>query len=163
WAENQADAHLQEGRILAWEDFWKHARSLGKTEDEAKALYSEHQDILLTYQGQQYYVGAGHFQFIAYRKILQEVLPIPSKRPMGQVMALDTAINQRGYLRLSTTEWWVQHLGNTLEGFREHPRAEAKLNNPKRRQPKNIWKWQPLRKALFWLYHKTFDLLYRES
>lgn len=163
WAKNNPEAQLQEGSFVMWEDYWRHARSLGKSEEEAQSLYQSHQDILLTYKGQKYLVGAGHFQFIAYRKVLQEVLPIPSKRPMGQVMALDAAINERGYLRLSTMDWWVQHLGNTLEGFGGSINVAA---TPMKKTPlrkKNIWKWSPLRKALFWIYHKTFDLLYREG
>lgn len=161
WAKNNPEAQLQEGCFVSWEDYWRHARSLGKSEEEARALYQSHQEILLTYKGKKYIVGAGHFQFIAYRKVLQEVLPIPSRRPMGEVMALDAAINERGYLRLSTLEWWVQHLGNTLEGHLGN--TEVAATPVKKAQSRmNIWKLPLLRKVLFWIYHKTFDLLYRE-
>ncbi|MFZ5807984.1 MAG: glycosyltransferase family A protein [Chloroflexota bacterium] len=161
WARGEPQASLQEGRIQSWEDYWRHARSLGKSEDEARQLYDEHQDILLTYRGQKMLVGAGHFQFAAYRKVLQEVVPLPSKRPMGQVMALDAAINEKGYLRLSTPQWWVQHLGNTLEGMPQVQNRQPLLVSPRQRAKPALRKWAPLRKVLFWIYHKTFDLLYR--
>ncbi len=163
WAQNNPDMQLQTGKFLPWEDYWRHARSLGKSEEEAQEIYQSHQDILLSYKGQKWVVGAGHFQFIAYRKVLQEVLPIPSQRPMGQVMALDAAINEKGYLRLSTTNWWVQHLGNTLAGLTDtKPRASTPARKISPR-PKNMWRWPLLRKLLFWIYHKTFNLLYREG
>ena len=163
WAQSNPDVQLQEGCILSWEDYWRHTRSLGKEEAEARELYRSHQDWLLTYQGQEWLAGAGHFQFIAYRKVLQSVLPIPSKRPMGQVMALDSAINEHGYLRLSTRKWWVQHLGNTLNGLILTQSLPSKAERNPAKPARTIWKWTPLRKALFWVYHKTFDLLYRQG
>lgn len=162
WAENEPQAALEKGRIQSWEDYWRHARSLGKSEAEARQLYDEHKDILLTYGGRKMFVGAGHFQFAAYRQVLSQVVPLPSKRPMGQVMALDVAINERGFLRLSTPQWWVQHLGNTLEGMPQAGQGKLTAAPPKKTKPA-ILKWAPLRKVLFWIYHKTFDLLYRNS
>ncbi len=162
WAQQEPQASLEEGQIQSWEDYWRHARSLGKSEAEARQLYAEHKDILLTYQGQKMFVGAGHFQFAAYRHVLRQVVPLPSKRPMGQVMALDAAINERGYLRLSTPQWWVQHLGNTLEGMPQLQPGTPPAPPRKTAKP-SFLKWAPLRKILFWIYHKSFDLLYRNS
>jgi hypothetical protein len=167
WASNHPEARLQRGVLLTWEDYWKHAHSLGiEMEAEGRQLFEANQDVCLEYQGRRYFIGATHFQFVARRQVLQSVLPLPSQRPMGQVRALDIAINQQGYLRLSTPEWWVQHLGNTLSGSLPQQNDEAK---PRRRsaakgearQRQLFWRWKPLRKGLIWLYNKTFELLYR--
>lgn len=163
WAKNNTSVRLQEGNLLTWEDYWKHAQSLGKSEAEARSLYQQHQDVFLTYQGLAVYVGAGHFQFAAYKSVLQKVLPLPSRRPMGQVMALDQAIDRLGYLRLCTPHWWVQHLGNSLAYF-DHASPPVKLGKPSRSpnsRRKKIQQIPFLRKMVFWVYHKAFDFLYR--
>ncbi|HJW89571.1 MAG TPA: glycosyltransferase family A protein [Anaerolineales bacterium] len=162
WAESDPLAQLERGRLMPWEDFWRHVRSLGIAEAEGRRLYDEGEDICLSYQGRQFYVGAGHFQFLARRQVLQEVLPLPSRRPMGEVRLLDVAINERGYLRLSTPEWWVQHMGNTL--------GEADLQSgkpgqePEAMRSKGPHRWRNgrvFRRILVWLHQRTFDLLYK--
>ena len=112
----QKDVTLERGRFFPWEDYWRHAGSLVADEAKAHKFYDEHEALRLSYQGQAYYVGASHFQFVARRQLLHEVLPIPSQRPMGQVRLLDVAINEHGYLRLCTPQWYVQHMGNTVPG-----------------------------------------------
>jgi hypothetical protein len=152
---------LRRGVLLSWEDWWKHARSLGvETEAEGRRLYDANQDALLEYQGKQYFIGAGHFQFVARRDVLQKVLPIPSDRPMGQVRSLDVAINEMGYLRLSTPEWWVQHLGNTLQDF--HPNGKQEGLSAVRKSSR-LSAWKPFRRLLVWINNRTFDLLYRNG
>jgi glycosyltransferase involved in cell wall biosynthesis len=152
WAERHPEASLQRGRLLPWEDYWRHAGSLGNTEDKARVFYDEHDSLQLTYADQTYYVGAGHFQFLARREVLQQALPIPSDRPMGQVRALDIAINRLGYLRLCTAQWHVRHLGNTL-GEGKHLVSNARKHT--------FWRWQPVRRLLSFAHERTFDLLYK--
>ncbi|NJN44147.1 MAG: hypothetical protein HC806_05095 [Anaerolineae bacterium] len=67
---------------------------------------------------------------------------------------MDVAINERGYLRLSTPEWWVRHMGNTLT---------AEVGGRKRLSavPRSKWLRGPLRAMVQWVYHKAFDLLYK--
>lgn len=161
WAEDQPDAELQQGQFLAWEDYWRHSRSLGKTEAEARQHFESRQDTCLFYREERYYIGAGHFQFVARKQVLQEVIPLVSERPMGQVRALDIAVNEKGYLRLSTPSWWVQHLGNTLQGW-DTELFSLRLKTaaiPARQKDKRLWK--PLRRFFVWLNSKTFELLYR--
>ena len=165
WANENREAQLEKGQILPWEDYWRHSQSLGKDMKEARQHFEVRQDICLKYQGQQFYVGAGHFQFVARRKVLQSVLPIPSDRPMGQVRALDIAINNNGYLRLSTSQWWVQHLGNDLAGLVENQNGikKAKRNKKSLSLKMNPWQSPILRKWMLWLHNKTFDFLYRSK
>jgi glycosyltransferase involved in cell wall biosynthesis len=173
WAQKNSEVQLKHGKILSWEDYWKHSRSLGVTEENARAHFDTCEEYKITIKDKSYYLGAGHFQFAARRKVLQEILPIPSKRPMGQVRLLDIALNEREYLRLSTNEWWVRHMGNTLpedipeENFTKmgSPKDSASTgeNNHKYVSSRklSIWNWRYIRKILQWLHGKTFDLLYR--
>lgn len=161
WAEDNPDVRLARGRLLSWEDYWRHARSLGAEELKAREHFETHDSVCMYYQESRFYVGAAHFQFIARKDILQKTLPIPSERPMGQVRLLDIALNQLGYLRLCTSQWWVQHLGNTLEAdFRKY------LHQPSIKRKKvtgtRFWNAKWVNKIVRWLYHKSFEKLYKQ-
>jgi len=173
WAKRTEGVTLHEGKLLPWEDYWTHARSLGQSEDEARAHFADQTDLMIedsrllsvisnrlpvnrdtppgTRHQALFYAGAGHFQFVTRKKILSQVLPIPADRPMGQVRRLDAAVNAAGYLRLSTPDWWVRHMGNAPDETGPLPAAGA----PKPRLR------GPLRALVQWIYHRAFDLLYR--
>ncbi len=74
---------------------------------------------------------------------------------MGRVRLLDEAMNEKSYLRLSLPDWYVHHMGNTLDE-----------NNPKvtkaRARGRRLIHWGPLRKVLHWLYQRLFTILYRD-
>jgi glycosyltransferase involved in cell wall biosynthesis len=170
WAKSNPEARLERGKLLGWEDFWKHVQSLGmESESEARKRFETKEDVCLVYQGVRYFIGATHFQFVARKSILQSLLPLPSDRPMGQMRALDIAINQNKYLRLSTPEWCVQHLGNTLEGFKDlsinsGAQTQNAVGAPKRKKvrARSFWNWKPARKVLMRIYNKAFEILYRK-
>ncbi|GAB4523829.1 MAG: hypothetical protein Fur0018_06880 [Anaerolineales bacterium] len=164
WAERTPDVQVERGALISWEDFWRHTAPLGSDESRARQFYAENPAVRLTYRGQTAYAGAGHFQFLAPRRVLQAALPFPTDRPMGNVRALDVTINEMGYLRLSTPQWWVQHLGNTLDGW-EGAASPSGAAAPQRGghtpRGRGLWGFPPIRRALSWLNAKTFDLLYR--
>ena len=160
WAQNNPDIHLEKGALLPWEDYWRHSRSLGKQEAEARQHYETCEEYRLEYLGSKFYIGAGHFQFVAKRQILQSILPVPSHRPMGQVRELDIALNEQGYLRLSTQEWWVEHMGNTLPANKKKQTEKSESSWTKYKSP--IWYWVPFRKFLEWTHGKTFEILYKK-
>ncbi len=157
WGQRHPEAQLERGRLLPWQDYWRHAGTLGNTEEKARTFYDEHESIVLTYRGEKYYVGAGHFQFLARKAVLQRALPMPSQRPMGQVRALDVAINEMGYLRLCTPAWNVRHLGNTLSG--EDVVVSGAGGGAALRSGARVR--GVLRRVLSAVHEKTFDLLYR--
>jgi hypothetical protein len=165
WAEATPEASLEHGRLLPWEDYWRHAGTLGSDESKARVFYDQHESYRLTLRGEQYYLGAGHFQFVAPRAALQAALPLPSQRPMGQVRALDETLNHLGYLRLSTPQWWVQHLGNNLEGwqplFGSLPPHSAVQSPKASQQAGGFWAWKPVRTVLLRLYDHIFRILYK--
>jgi len=159
WAERTPEVQVARGALISWEDFWRHTAPLGNTEARARRFYEANPAVRLTYRGHTAYAGAGHFQFLAPKAALLAALPLPTDRPMGNVRNLDIAINARGYLRLSTPEWWVQHLGNTLEGWEEGGGAPRQGRHTPR--GRGLWGLPPVRRALSWLNAKTFELLYR--
>ena len=160
WAEFSQEITFERGKLLPWEDYWKHAQSLGQDEPEGRKNFEQQEDRAFTHRGTRYYIGAGHFQFVARKSVLLDIIPIPADKPMGQVRRLDVAINERGLIRISTPDWWVRHLGNTLAGFEGLAVAGA----PRARQSvkkRPWWLRGPLRNLAHWIYHKTFDLLYK--
>jgi glycosyltransferase involved in cell wall biosynthesis len=160
WAQQTEYISLDRGRYLPWEDYWKHSRSLGAEEGQARAHYESIESLLVTDQDCQVYIGAAHFQFVAPKPVLNQILPVPSKRPMGEVRLLDIALNQAGYLRFCTKEWWVEHMGNTVElgGNQFFPHGKSK----KHKREIKFWKMKLPRRIVSWLYHKTFQILYKE-
>ncbi len=167
WAKETADVEISRGGLLPWDDFWKHAKSLGADEEAMRERYQQGADTLLAYRGKRFYVGAGHFQFVTRKEIIRQVLPIPSNRPMGEVRMLDVALNAAGYLRLSTTDWYVQHLGNQLTGseFAGEGLDEASIlkANRGRKRKTFLFDLPPVRRFLQWLYHKLFEILFLDK
>lgn len=163
WAKKQSGVKVERGDLLPWEDFWRHARSLGDSETRAREFYAANEAVRLKAKGKNYFVGAAHFQFTARKAALQAVLPIPADRPMGRVRLLDEAMNAAGYLRLCTGEWYVQHIGNVMPRPSDLIHGNSLLSAPvltSRRLP-GIWRFAPLRKLLQWLYGWSFDRLHR--
>jgi len=160
WAEKENGVALERGRFLSWEDYWKHSQSLGAEKDNARNHYETIENVVVSYQGKRLYVGAAHFQFVAPKSVLKGLLPIPSDRPMGQVRLLDIALNDHGFLRFCTPDWWVMHMGNTLEGSELTDQA-ALLSRMEPKSKPGLWKRMLPRRIVTWLYHKTFEILYK--
>jgi glycosyltransferase involved in cell wall biosynthesis len=161
WAENHQDVTLERGKFLPWDDYWRHARSLGAEESKARAHFDTTENLVVNYLGNRYYIGAAHFQFVAPKVVLQRLLPIPSNRPMGQVRLLDIGLNDQGYLRLCTPEWWVRHMGNALE-VEYQDNATSPLQEADRKTNFNLWRMSWPRRIITWIYHTSFELLYKE-
>jgi glycosyltransferase involved in cell wall biosynthesis len=145
---------LEEGRFLDREVFWEHALSLerkDRTGDTNLPYYMSR----VTFSGRSAYIGATHFQFMARREILQQIIPLPSEQPMRGERLLDVAINRMGHLRIMTEQALVWHIGNRLTG-------DAQVTGKPGRKPllKRIL-WLPgVRHFLLWLYNKIFRLYF---
>jgi glycosyltransferase involved in cell wall biosynthesis len=162
WAKKQSGVKVHRGPLLPWDDFWRHARSLGDSEKQARLFYDSNEAIKLIKRKKEYYVGAAHFQFTAGKQALQEVLPIAADRPMGRVRLLDEAMNARGYLRLCTDAWFVQHLGNAIPRQTDFAKPPNSLPNiPRGRRRSGFWRLPPVRKALQVLYGWSFARLHQ--
>jgi len=161
WAEKMKDVRLSKGQLISWEDFWFHASSLGDDEERARAFYAENEAHAITFKGKTYYIGSSHFQFVARKEALQSITPIPFTRPMGEVRQLDALINEKGYLRLCTSERYVRHMGNTLP---EEMKSLVEGDRPVKRKAgrrKGLSGFGPVRRFLQWVHQWSFDVLYR--
>jgi glycosyltransferase involved in cell wall biosynthesis len=86
-------------------------------------------------------LGATHMQFIIPRDLARQVLPLPATRGLSgeEDRYFDQAIDQAGYLHLSTPEPYVYHMGNfydeiTRQELERIPRmdflAESQVREP---------------------------------
>jgi glycosyltransferase involved in cell wall biosynthesis len=135
WASKLGDSSFKEGCLLDWETYAEHSRSLGLADNEARKEYDGGTDYLITYDGKSAFAGASHFQFIVRRDILDKIFPMKSEKPMRGEPEFDKIVNDLGYLRLSTVEPYVLHMGNSL------PEAILPLKNtatPRRTSLANI-------------------------
>jgi hypothetical protein len=145
---------LEEGRFLSREIYWEHARSIERLENEGDPNLPVRM-TRLTYSGKVAYAGATHFQFMAKRETLQQIIPLPSEQPMRGERALDVAINQMGLLRLMTEQALVWHMGNRLTG------DEQVAGKPERKSLLKKILWLPgIRHFLLWLNNQIFKLYF---
>lgn len=158
WARQQGPGVLEEGQFLDWETVWEHGRSLGLPESRARERYTQGKgkDFRLKYQDKVAFVGAGHFQFMTRRDLLQKIIPLPSEQPMRGERALDMAVNKMGYLRLTTEKALVLHMGNRLPESIQPATAK-----PKRRTLLQRILWLPgIRHILLWVNNQIFRLYF---
>jgi glycosyltransferase involved in cell wall biosynthesis len=156
WACNQkSEVVLEKGCLLDWETYWEHGRSIGTSESKTREDYPKGIDYRLTYREKLAYIGAGHFQFMAPRDLLQKIIPLPSDQPMRGERALDLAINKMKYLRLNTAETFVYHMGNRL------PDSISSVMVSKRKSLLQRLLWLPgIRHILLWLNNQIFRLYF---
>jgi len=153
WAKS-SKIQSEAGQLISWEDHWRHVGTLGETEEEARKVYEQYSTTQLEINASKAFVGAEHFQFATRKSVLNQILPLPANRPMGRVNLLDQAVNELGYLRLNTPEWYVEHIGNSLA---ENAATKVISSTPR----KSIWQTWLFRKILYRIYTLVFRLLFR--
>jgi glycosyltransferase involved in cell wall biosynthesis len=118
--------------------------------------------------------AANHFQFVSPKKVILQALPAGwTGKLMGSMIELDEAIDNLGYLRLSTTQRYARHLGNSLNETVCHEAGNLGLtietgaiSSPARQTGKGRKKHWLLRipgsrKVFVSIYNRLFDILYR--
>jgi glycosyltransferase involved in cell wall biosynthesis len=163
WAKRKNKLKIEHGQVIQWSDFWRHARSLGDTEEKARKFYDQNDATKISLKQEDYFVGAAHFQFTAPKTVLKALLPIPADRPMGRVRLFDEAMDNAGYLRLCIAKWYVQHLGNRIpaESDLAAPLGITTQRQNSRRRYSGLWRLPIIRRFLQWLYGWSFNRLHR--
>jgi glycosyltransferase involved in cell wall biosynthesis len=88
--------------------------NMGRTPESYQQEVSGLEDIQFTYQGLPVLASAGHHQFVAPRQLMLDILPGWDSNLMGRMVELENAVDQRGYLRLSTLVPVTRLLGNVI-------------------------------------------------
>jgi len=168
----------------AWESDWANSTGrdpqahLASTRDDLDMVLSEHNK-----EGEvvcQAIAAANHFQFVARRERLLQALPGEwSGKLMGAMIELDEAIDHLGYLRLSTCDRFVRHMGNTIspETLAEAIRLKlvdsseaaglqqaAQTSQPRKRSKADrhwLLRIPGSRRVLSQIYNRLFEILYR--
>lgn len=150
-----------------WE--WDWAASTGRDPDEHVEKTKDELDIVLKKGDLEAIGGANHFQFIGYKGVLQKALPEESQADlMWDMVQFDQRIDQLGYLRLSTTERFVRHLGNRgsdalLEEAKEMGLGFYEFAELKRYKRHWLLYINGSRRMIKWLYNWTYRVLFLQS
>jgi glycosyltransferase involved in cell wall biosynthesis len=161
WA--QKNAQLESGSFIPWETFWEFNRSLGQDESENRRIYSETLDWKISFNGRTAMAGASHWQFTAYKAVLQRFLPFDMDRPMGQVKQLDQRMNENGLLRLMLPDPLTMNLSNTTDYVRQNNTSRSGTKNGNVRNKsffQRLANLPPIKKALLALYDQIFKWYY---
>lgn len=163
-----------------WEIDW--AVSTGRDAQAHLSATSQDQDMVIQRKDSQGNLvceaigSANHFQFIGWRNRLLEALPDQwSGKLMGAMIELDEAIDQAGYLRLSTVQRYVRHMGNTISpemletaqayhlissDIDKDIQAAVLTHHRAGRKRPGLLRIPGSRRVLSWIYHRLFKILY---
>lgn len=156
WGESHPEANLKRGHLIDPEWMQEFLLSIGRNEQEIQEDIAQ-EDVQLTYKGVTAYAGASHWQFLAWKKTLLEFMPIDLSKPMGQVLLLDEMVDQKGYLRLMTSQPYTMNLSNSLD--LPEPGTEEKPLNEKSKV-KRIFDLPLIKSPLMHIYNAIFKLYY---
>jgi glycosyltransferase involved in cell wall biosynthesis len=173
-ARKEADVHIIRGQNIpeCWEVDW--AESYGRDVEAHRKALLKMEDIQIEGFGLRAFAVANHNQFVAYKSVITKFIPDEwSGRLMGQMNELDVAVDEGGYLRLSTLERTTRHMGNTISisMAEEAERLGLMMEATQMRQfvaenrglLKRLLRWKPIRWLLQGLYNRLFWLLSEQT
>jgi glycosyltransferase involved in cell wall biosynthesis len=172
---------VEKGRHIqdAWEIDW--ATSTGRDPEKHLHATQDHLDLVLRLAkpDQQGFCeaigGANHFQFVTPKEVVLRALPPEwTGKLMGSMVELDEAVDNLGYLRLSTGKRYTRHLGNALSqevlddavALGLLKKDEIIGQNTRITQPRSgkrhwLLRIPGARRILSALYNRLFTILYR--
>ena len=152
WANKTRGVKMERGQLMTYAEFKDFADTMGYSETKIKQLYDSTQDIRLIFKGLNAYVGANHFQFVGWKKVLNQFTPFEMDRPLGQVQQLDQKMNEAGLLRLMTEKPLVQNMSNRIP--QEYMKSQEK---PQKSALKNL---PIVKKILLGIHDKIFKMYF---
>jgi glycosyltransferase involved in cell wall biosynthesis len=116
-----------------WEVDW--AESVGRDPEIHMQNIQDQKDLVISYNDVGAFGSASHFQFVTPKDVIVKALPSNWEgKLMGEMMELDQAIDELGYLRLSTIDRYTQHIGNSLNPNLLNEANELGLNIERKTQ-----------------------------
>lgn len=149
-----------------------HQFSLGK--DPAPLLSAERTDTQITRDGVKAFLSAQDFQFLTRRKVIERVLPLAAEAeglnydPIYSPV-FEAKVDKAGYWRLSTADYLVHHMGNSVPDLQQElaeiapalRQDEIPLSSDKAKNAGGVWQNHLVRKVLkkihTWSYRKLFE------
>jgi glycosyltransferase involved in cell wall biosynthesis len=155
WAEKTQGVEIEKGNLIAWEDFRNFHLNLGQNLKAIELDFQKTTDTRITFNGVQAFIGASQQQFVAYKKILLDLLPFELDHPVGQ---LDSQINDAGYLRLMTAVPLAMNMSNRINP------EKIRVADPGKRKhlfQNKFLQTKPVKGFLIALYNWIFNQYYK--
>jgi len=169
-ARQDSEVLLVRGQNIpeTWEIDW--AESYGRDVGAHLIALQEMEDIQIERRGLRAFAVANHNQFVTPKAVINQFIPDEwSGRLMGLMNELDMAVDDGGYLRLSTLERTTQHMGNIVSPSlaTEANRLGLSVESTKLRRAswekstliRELVRCRPVRWFLQGLYNRLFWLL----
>jgi len=143
----QNNVPAQRGRLMLkeWEEHF--IEGYGRDYETYMAETKDVEDCLLTYNNISAFVSAQHMQFIVPKAVALTALPSAwGGQLMGQMRELDMAVDELGYLRLSTAAPVTRFLGNMVDEAalalaRQYSISVEGVGIPTVRKRRDLWHW----------------------
>ena len=115
-ARESPDIQIETGQLIPSDIIASRCEGVGRQLEDDVQEYGALEDIRLTCNEVQAYVGAHHFQFVARKNVLQKIGPLQVTAPLHNRddRQFDQALDAAGYMRLAAASQYVFHLGNVL-------------------------------------------------
>jgi glycosyltransferase involved in cell wall biosynthesis len=173
-ARQEPDVNLIKGQNIPerWEIDW--AESYGRDIKAHRVALQDMEDIQIEGYGLKAFAIANHNQFVTPKSVITQFIPDEwSGRLMGQMNELDVAVDEGGYLRLSTLDRTSRHLGNMVSpGMAEEAKnlglsiEATQLRYPAGERKsfiRRLVRWRPVRWFIQGLYNRLFWLLSEQT
>jgi len=179
WANEHAeDVSFEQGDLIPRKWLLEYYHSLGVFSEQWLNEFMSYPDYRLKFNDVGAFIGASHMQFLTRKSAINE-LPLGLDIEIAMASpesVLDQVLDEKGYLRLSTTSPYVYHLGNLLSedwaiaeyqelvGDSGH-QFQNPANVPPKQQfnKKKHWFWgrTRVRKILQRLYEWAYDMFWK--